>query len=85
MIHLSSGELNAYENIYAYIYFRLLVELNEGAPHPVTMMQCSSSVTVADLECFLGRAKRFSFMRYFMVGVNKLHSSVQEALLKWVS
>ena len=63
-----------------------MVELNEFVPpHPVTQMQCNSSVTSAELERFLLRPEKFTSMRYFLVGVDSLTSSVQEVLMKWVS
>lgn len=66
--------------------FRLLVDLNDDvAPHPGNIMYCSSSTETADLNSFLGRVENFPTMKYFLVGVNTLASSLRETLLKWVS
>lgn len=54
-------------------------------PHPATTLHCSKATTCTDLERFLKRVEKFTSMRYFIIGVDKLVYGVQDVLLKWVS
>jgi hypothetical protein len=78
-------ELVITQRIDDFAMFRLLVDLNDIAPHPGNILYCGNAVELADLKSFLGRVENFTRMRYFMVGVNELLAPLREALLKWIS
>lgn len=66
--------------------FRLMIDIaQQTIPHPSQVLWCDENVTTGDLLYFLQRLRKFTYLPFLIMRVNKLQLEVREKLLEWAS